>query len=355
MDTFRIASDHVSLGVTGTGGHLSDVTFTLPNGRTVQPMHTAPWANETLAADTPEILRMLRGDFFCAPFGSSNLIASETRVHGLAANGTWRPTSQSATRLDATLDGTVMGATISKTIEVIPGQAMIYERHTLHGGNGRLPIGHHAMLSANHPLQLGFSRWKMALSTPELDEVPPGGRSLLAPGQTITDLHRARRLDGTLVDLTQFPSPKGFESIWMLVADRSLPFAWTAATCASEGWIWFAIKDPNVLPETLFWFSNGGRDYAPWNGRHRAIGLEEICGYFHLGHKESVANNPVSAMGSPTAVTLEPTGAIEVRYMFGLAEAPAGFGAVTEIAPAPGGVRLADAQGHETLATCNLP
>ena len=68
MKQFPLRSDRASLAVTETGGHLSDVVFVLADGRQVSPMHTAPWANEELPEDTPPILRVLRGDFFCAPF-----------------------------------------------------------------------------------------------------------------------------------------------------------------------------------------------------------------------------------------------------------------------------------------------
>ena len=202
----------------------------------------------------------------------------------------------------------------------------------------------------NSPIRRGLA----ALTPPEPVEEPPLGRSLLTEGQTITDLHKARRADGGTVDLTVFPAAEGFEQIWMLVDDPALPFAWTAATAAEEGWVWFGLKDPRVLPQTLMWMSDGGRDYPPWNGRHRrAIGLEEICGYFHLSHARSIADNPVADAGSPTAVTLRPDGALTVSYLFGLAAVPEGFGRVADIAAVAGGVALRDADGHEAFAACD--
>ena len=96
MRMFRLGSDRVSLAVTETGGQLSDVVFALGDERRVSPMHVSPWEHETFAEDIPPMLRMLRGDFFCAPFGSSDVLPHETRVHGLTANGTWRLRKESA-------------------------------------------------------------------------------------------------------------------------------------------------------------------------------------------------------------------------------------------------------------------
>jgi hypothetical protein len=318
-------------------------------------MHTAPWAAEQLPEDTPPIIRVLRGDFFCAPFGSSDLLADMPFVHGLPASGRWQVTNTAANSVDAVLEGKVMGATVTKHVELRAGENVVYQRHTMIGGSGRIPIGHHAMLRAEYELLLAFSPWTMALTTPEPDETPPDGRPLLKNNQSIANLRQAMRMDGGTVDLTRFPCPDGYETIWMLVADRTTPFAWTAATCVEDGWVWFALKDQRVLPQTLVWFSNGGRDYAPWNGRHRrAIGLEEICGYFHLGHAASIADNPVAASGSPTAVQMTPDAPLDVSYMFGLAAVPPGFGAVRDIVPAPSGIKLIDVAGQEIFAACDL-
>ena len=355
MKSFSLKSDLVSLAVTETGGQLSDVAFVLDDGRTVAPMHVAPWAGETLGDDIPPMLRMLRGDFLAAPFGANDLLPEESRDHGLAANGTWRPTGQSEGALDARLDGRISGATLDKHVELRAGESVVYQRHTFTGGHGRLPVGHHAMLRADSPLALGFAPWTLAITPPDPVETPPHGRPLLAANQTIRDLTRAERADGGTTDLTRFPGPDGYEALWMLMSDPSPAFAWTTATAADSGWVWFSLKNQRQLPQTLLWLSNGGRDYPPWNGRHRrVIGIEEICSYFHLGHAASLGANPVAAAGSPTAMELAPGGTTTISYAFGLAATPPGFGAVAEVAAAPGGIRLADKAGKSVFARCDL-
>lgn len=353
MKSFPLQADLVSLAVTEIGAQLSDVTFTLPDGRQVAPMHTAPWADEALPADIPPSLEVLRGDFLCAPFSDSDVIAGETRGHGLTANGDWRPVRQGDGALEMRLDGDVMGAEVTARFELRPGHRVVYQTHVFTGGSGRLPVGHHAMLDAEPPLLLAFGPWDWAGTPPDPVERPPAGQSILAYPQEIVDLHSARLADGGTADLTRYSFAEGHEDIWMLTADRSQPFGWTAATSPEGGWVWFALKDPRVLPATVLWLSNGGRTYAPWNSRHRhVIGMEEVCSHFHLGHAASIADNPMAARGTPTAITLG--GTVAIRYAFGLAPAPAGFGAVAEIRPAEGGVVLADAGGREAFAAIDL-
>ena len=45
---------------------------------------------------------------------------------------------------------------------------------------------------------------------------------------------------------------------------------------------------------------------------------------------------------------------LTVSYMFGLAEAPQGFGAVSDIVRVPGGVKLVDGGGREVFAACDV-
>ena len=355
MEVFPLRSDAVSLAVTATGGHLGDVVFRMSDGRRVAPMHTAPWIDEPLPEDLPPMQRILRGDFFCAPFGASNIIPTERRGHGTPANGEWRVQASGEGWLDALLTGEVMGATLTKHIELRPGEAMVYERHTFSGGEGRLPIAHHAMLKAETELRLGFSPWVWAATPPKPHEEPPTGTSMLAYPQRLFSLRTAVRPDGRPVDLTVYPSVDGHEDLWMLASDASRPFSWTAATCPAGGWVWFSLKNPRVLPGTVNWLSNGGRTFPPFSGRHRGvIGLEEVCAYFAYGHAASTSANPLAAMGIPTSVELRRDASLSISYAFGVAPVPAGFGAVADILPEDGGVVLVDDDGLETFAACDL-
>ena len=55
-----------------------------------------------------------------------------------------------------------------------------------------------------------------------------------------------------------------------------------------EGFLWFSLKDPAVLPMTMLWMENHGRHFPPWNGRNCCLGLEDLCGYFAGGYAPSV-------------------------------------------------------------------
>lgn len=354
MKTWPIQADRVSLAVTETGAHLSDVRFALDSGRTIAPMHTSPWEHEELPPDLPPILRVLRGDFFCAPFAESNVIPTEPRAHGLPANGTWTVIDHAPGALDLRLEGDVMGATVTGRYEVKPGHAIVYQRHTITGGDGRIPMAHHAMLTADPPLQLAFGPHICAGTPPTAPESPPNGRSILSYPQDIPDLGKARLADGGIVDLTTYPFAEDHEDLWMVATDGTAPLGWTAAT-SPDGWVWFALKDPRVLPSTVLWLSNGGRTYAPWSSRHRhVIGLEEVRSYFANGHAASIADNALSRRGIPTAFDLTPGGRIVINYLFGVAPVPADFGAVADIRPDGDGVAITNVRGRSVHAPADL-
>jgi hypothetical protein len=61
---------HGVAAVQGLGGMLGPVTFLLPDGRQVSPLHVAPWFDEPGRRDQPPILQELRGEWPCVPFGA---------------------------------------------------------------------------------------------------------------------------------------------------------------------------------------------------------------------------------------------------------------------------------------------
>jgi hypothetical protein len=175
------------------------------------------------------------------------------------------------------------------------------------------------------------------------------GYSLLRPGAEFANLQSVPTVTGEVADLSRYPARRGYEDIAMIVSDAEVPFAWTAVTFPRERYVWFALKDPRVLRSTVFWFSNGGRHYPPWNGRHvNVLGLEEVTAYFHSGLAESARINPLSAMGHATSVCLHPDRPLVVCYIMAVAGIPPGFDRVSAIemdAAGKEGVTLRAASG----------
>ena len=355
-NVWRLESDRVRLEVSSAGGFLYPAEFQLSDGRTISLLHRVPWLEEAIPDDVPPMLRGLRGDFSCTPFGDSDLLPEETRPHGATANATWNLGSSDNSNLELELQPSIMGARVTKRFFVRQGHAVAYQQHQFHGGSGALPVGHHAMIHTTEPLLLGCSNWVWGGTPPAaLESDPAMGRSSLAYPQRFSDLREVRLANGKTCDLTTYPRLERSEDLVMLVADSSLPFAWSAATNQRAGWVWFALKNPRVLRSTLLWLSNGGRDYPPFSGRHTSvIGIEEVSAYFHLGHRASVQANPLSTQSIKTALELCPDGEVAIRYAFGIAAIPDGFGRVAQIHAAPDGITLEDEGGRCVQAAADL-
>jgi hypothetical protein len=365
VNRWLLKSDRSQVGVTEEGGHLDSVRFVTDRG-TFAPMHVAPWADEPPDPALPPILRILRGDFFCAPFGASDVLPGETRIHGASCNARWglvrgpgapRPGAASAEqRLEAELESPIMGARVRKHVWVQPGHAVVYQQHDLEGGAGAIPVGHHAMLRVLEQAYLSFSPWVWGGTPPTpLEADPTVGRSLLAYPQEFADLARVRLASDGMADLTRFPALEKHDDLLLLATDPKLPFAWSAVSAPRAGWVWFDLRSPQTLASTVLWMSHGGRQYPPWSGRHtHVIGVEQVTAYFHLGHRASTGPNPLSQRGIPTAVELRPGHTLSIRYAFGLAAVPPSFTRVRSIEPAPSGIVLIDEGGRSVTAPVAL-
>jgi len=313
--TWTLANHRVTLKVFELGGFIGDM---LLDGRPV-PLHRAPWMEESLDPSIPPVLQQLQGDFFCAPFGDADVDPSEHRPHGKTANGRWIPHEIGPQHGHWILEGSVCGAEVHKLVWLEEHSPLVHQRHRFVGGSGCVPVGHHLMLQTKAPIHLFFSPYDWIATPPHPVETPEsGGRSLLAYDRRFDRLEASPLASGEIVDLSVYPRLKHHEDIVMLRTRGDLSHAWSAALCAEEDWAWFALKDPQQLPGTVLWMSNGGRDYAPWNGRHQGvIGIEETCSYFHLGHKASQSSNPLSDQGRATCLTLHPDRSVDIEYTFG--------------------------------------
>jgi hypothetical protein len=153
-------------------------------------------------------------------------------------------------------------------------------------------------------------------------------------------------MDGSTADLSSYPARRGFEDLVMVIHQAAPDFAWTAVTFPEQRYVWFALKDPRVLRGTVLWISNGGRHYAPWNGRHvNVMGLEDVTSYFHLGLPASARPNPISKRGIETHQTLKAGTPLAVNYIMAVAAIPKNWGRVRKITPTSEGVTLHSGKG----------
>ncbi|MEO6873338.1 MAG: hypothetical protein ABI222_00810 [Opitutaceae bacterium] len=361
---WSFASKSVSAFLTQTGGHLAPVTFKLGQ-RFVQPFSIPPWANESLPKDTPTMLKIVRGDFFCAPFGGNATPYRSERhpPHGETANLDWKLDSLDRADGTVTLRASMKTATrrghIDKRLVLRDGHTAIYCEHVLSGMSGPMSIGTHPMLLFPDKPGVGCistSHCQRGFVVPGAWETPEAkGYSLLKLGAPFTSLARVPAAAGGTLDLTRFPARRGYEELVELISDVRLPFAWSAVAIPSERYVFFQLKNPRVLRETVLWFSNGGRHYSPWNGRHlNVLGVEEVTAYFHLGLAESAKPNLLTRAGAQTAVKLRRDRPLRIAHILGLASIPKDFDAVKDILPANGGVTLVARSGRRGFAPLDL-
>jgi hypothetical protein len=245
------------------------------------------------------------------------------------------------------LEKPVMGARLTKEITLCDGHPFAYERHVFTGGSGAVSAASHAVTRFSGEGRLSFSP-KAFGDLPEtpLETDPARGRSLFATARRFTDLGRLPLADGTTADLSRYPVASRHEDFVMLVEAPGAALGWAAAVRPDAGDVMLSLKNPADFPVTFLWFSNGGRFYAPWNGRHLGVlGIEEGRAYSLAGHAAAIAPNPLSDAGIPTSLALAPGGSVAVRHVIGGVPLPAGWSRVTSIVAAGDRLRIAGEGG----------
>jgi hypothetical protein len=346
----HISAEGVSIRFDPQCGVIDDLAIEC-GGVTLRPMHRAPWvvSGESLSDQIAPVERKLAGDFFCAPFGRS---AADVPIHGWAANGNWEGIGQTtagggAVTARFSLRETIHGARLVKEITLRPGQPVVYQRHVFDGGEGHIPVAHHAMVRVPGGAALSFSPKAYGRTTNSpLESDPARGRSLLKYPQRIETLAQVALADGGTADATTYPFAQRHEDFIALVEEEGARIGWSAALAAKDGFLFFAVKDAAALPETLLWMSNGGRDYAPWSGRHSyVLGIEEAASSFHISGERADGHDAARATG----VELREGAQSVIRYAFGAIPSPQGWTRVSEVEVSDGTLKLIDAGGDSRI------
>ncbi len=323
-----IAWAHGMASVQALGGMLGPVTFLLPDGRQVSPLHVAPWFNDPARATYPPILREVRGEWPCVPFGTDvpralpdgwsddgeSFDGAEV-PHGHSSNAEWVFTTVDAKSIEMVCDypETHPIRRLIRTITGDPKAPALDITLTVEARRPcRLPIGLHPTLRL--PL-VGMAR----LEPPDFREgrvfpldVEPG-QGLLQPGATFDALEAVPCRDGGSLSLAQLPLADETEELVQLVGVSG-----GFRLRYPDGWSITLDWDVEHFPSLLVWVSNRGRTYAPWSSRHVALGVEPVCAAFDLGPAISNASNPISAGGTTTARAFDPEQPFKTRYRIGV-------------------------------------
>jgi hypothetical protein len=346
--SFHLSTPELDLDVTRRGGHMAPVVFHLPGGD-VSPYSLAPWW-PVEHPEMPPLLSVLRGDFFCLPFGGQ----VTGPPHGDPANADWTEISRSEGSLRLVMDATDSGARVCKNIHTRPGQYAIYLEHQISKLAGDFSYGTHPILDftdlADGAGRVTVSPFHWASVYPGPFSNPDDGETQsLTEGAVFTDLREVPLAAGGTTNLTHYPAREGNDDLVMLShppATAEQPFAWTAVVF--EQFVWISLKNPADFPSTLLWMSNGGRTAPPWNTRHLGrMGIEDVCSYFAEGVERSRLNL-LAAQGVATTRNFRTDVATILRTIQAVAVAPKDFGAVHSIAPSgEAAVRIVSESGNE--------
>jgi hypothetical protein len=296
-------------------------------GRKISMMHRAPWVGSNIALPPGAAPHQahLEGDFFCAPF--SDAAADNAPLHGWPANGLWQVSPDTnAKTLHCTLDHAVLGATVVKELSLTDDHPFLYQRHTFNGGQGAIATANHAMISLPNGGLMRFSpkRWfETPAGAPETD--PARGRSALRyPARSIDPQHFPGS-DGTTIDITRYPFGPAHEDFVIGIESPDSPLGWTAVARPHERDLYLSLRHPKRLPMTMLWHSNGGRDYAPWNGIHKAcLGVEEGIALPLLDITARENSDIFANSGQASALVLASDTTTDVRHITGCITWPTG-------------------------------
>jgi len=355
-------NEQVELAVTVQGGHMAPVTFYRDTPAPVQPYYISPWQGEGVRTGVP-VLEVLRGDFFCMPFGGGSYQGENHPAHGESAGSAWSFESLrrdgKVTELRLGMETNVRPGKITKRLMLVDGQNAVYIRHDLAGYTGKMCPSHHATLAVPEEpgsLRVSAAPTRKAVVVPREAYTNSGNEYyFLEPGAQFTSLSRVPTIwkHAPFADLSTHPLPYGFMDLVCLYPKVQRTPAWTAAVAPKLGWLWFAMRDAQVLPQTCLWMSNGGRHAAPWSGRNRCLGVEDGCACYTLGLPDSVKKNALNREGIPTTMDLSPARPTWIMHVQGAVKIPKGFDKVRSVQFAPGAVTFTSVSGKKAVTPLN--
>jgi len=357
-----LRSSTVEMAVTQLGGHMAPVSFGYATNKPMQPYAISPWQDETEGVPQSGSERVLRGDFFCLPFGNGPAPNGEKHpAHGATSSEPWQliasDSSNGIHTLKIHMETPVRVGSVTRTFVLRDGEHAVYDTTEISGFAGPATLGHHAVLALpqqQQAMMLSSSPITMGMTCPYPFALPEEGNyQSLAIGSSFKSLSRVPSIfhKERTADCSVFPVREGFtDLLQMAQRPQAKRPAWNAAVNSEAGHLWFSLKDAAVLPSTVLWIENKGRHKAPWSGRNCTLGVEDVCSFFDMGIAASATPNAFSERGVKTVHELSGKKPFSVRYIQGAIPVPHKFGRVRKALFRPGKIIFIDDQGTKVEA-----
>ena len=318
-----ISWDHGTAEVQPMGGMLGPVWYTI-NGQTIQPFFVAPWIKDPNAKTLPGMLRGLRGEFPCVPFGvegqgpfaeweGTGEAIRDDEPHGYGANHVWHllgrgpdwveiaieyPKSHPIRRLKRKIAGRRGEAAVDLDLEIETSR-MIDLGFALHA-TFRLP-------EIPGTASLDVAGFKRGLTFPAPLDVSGSAE----PGtwfDSLTDVSGTRE---HMVDFSRQPFAEPNEDLLQIEAVGGC----VRLLNTEEKWAAQLNYDPTVFPTVVLWVSNRGWTSFPWAGCTRALGIEPTRAAMNLGQTVSGGSaNPLERSGIPTSLRISAGSLFKTSY-----------------------------------------
>jgi hypothetical protein len=311
--------------------------FRLKN-KVIQPLHSANWIEDqsTEFDALPGILKNLRGEFPCVPFGINSPVEEITdswketysekpylvnEPHGYCSNKLWKliDSSEFFAKFKIIYPKEDLVDYLIRTVEVnnndpykIKCSLTVVVKEDC-----ELPIGLHPMInmpSEKNNIKIKPGNFEFGLTYPGV--VLPG-KTLGAIGKEFSSIEKIPGFKGESIDLSNPPFDGNYEDLFQLCGiDGSMEIE-----NYKENYSFKMNWNPDHFSSVLMWLSNNGREEYPWNGKHVTFGLEPITSTFGLStHISNNPNNPINTRGVKTSIKFNKNEEWTTNYNFTIKE-----------------------------------
>ena len=306
------------------------------NGKKIKPLHEPNWLNADSDEfnELPGILKNLKGEFPCVPFGINSPVeelSEEWKTsfsekpyiinepHGYCSNKDWKLENINSHEAEFKIDypENDMVNFLKRKIWVKDDEPnkIFCSLQINVKKDCELPIGLHPMIripKKMNQLKIIPGKFKFGLNYPGL---VLRNKTLGGIGKEFHSLDNVLGYNGENIDLSTPPFEGNYEDLFQLCGiDGSV-----SIENYEENYRFNFDWNPNHFSSVLMWVSNKGRTEYPWNSEHLTLGFEPISSAFGLStHISMNPENPIAKRNILTAIKLFKDNPLESNYSFSI-------------------------------------